>query len=112
MKKKHLKLFKKHKSVETTKSVVKLISEVEGYSVSKIVLTSAIGVSYEYSIGKTVTNRDVKLWLLNALESRDIVMIEYYHKNHPNGGIKDTFHRLGGLPDIWALFLIFENEII
>lgn len=112
MLKKELKQLAKHKSVETTKEVTGLVSNVEeGVPTSKIVVTFTNGETRLFKVGNDTTNKEVKKWLLKVLPNT--AMIEVYTKDHPNKHVKDTYHRLGGLPDLWTLFLIFENgEII
>lgn len=112
MKKKHLKLIKGHKSVETTKSVIDLVSDVDGGRVKKLTLITNRGTEFIHEITEGTTNKDVKQWITDTMKGADIVMMEYHHKNHPMGGVLDTYHRLGGLGDLWTLFLIFDDEIV
>lgn len=112
MLKKELKLLAQHKSVETTKEVVELVCTIENCRPqSKIVVTFDNGETRTLKIQKGMRYYDVKQWVDKMLPN--IVMIEAYSKDHPNGHIKDSYHRLGGLPDMWTLFLFFDNgEIV
>lgn len=112
MLKKELKLLAKHKSVETTKEVLDLVCEVErGVTTSKVVVTFFNGETRTLKIKTNTTNKEVRKWVDKMLSN--IVMIEVYTGDQRKDHVKDSFHRLGGLPDLWTMFLIFENgEII
>lgn len=111
MLKKELKLLAQHKSVETTKEVLELICNVQdGVPTKKIVVTFQNGETRVLQVTPDTKYYDVKQWLTKLLDHT--AMVEVYSKNHPKDHIKDTFHRLGGLTDLWTLFLIFKDDII
>lgn len=110
MLKKERKLLSEHKSVETTKSIVELVTDVEDHRIKKIVIVLSDGSNKVWRVGKLTKNKDVKKWLKGHLN--DTVAIELYHRNHMTGGLKDTYHRLGGTDNLWTLFLWFKNNEI
>ncbi len=111
MLKKELKILAKHKSVEPTSEIVDMISARGSVSTKKIVVTFGNGETRTLKPSKGDTEYHIKRWLRSML--KEAVMIEDYTGDERPDHVKDTYHRLGGLPDMWTFFMIFSNgEIV
>jgi hypothetical protein len=100
-------LLARHKAVEVTSEVIDMICQRGEVSTKKIVVTSVNGETHTLRPKKSDTYEVIKQWLEPLIA--DAVMLEDYTGNERPEHVKDSFHRLGGLEDLWTLFLIFDN---